>query len=230
MPNSSLFPQMQGQWPICAPENIRLSLQFPYLNSGSHPFYNVMVKELLKKKKKVTSLHTILNECEIKSHIIVNVFHTEMVFFSFPKIFYYNIECYIMLLNLWISTNHIKITSHKVTISLVISTLFLMFNSAVCAAMAFRQWETSVLKFHEASKLNSFLQLDIKMALSYWKGNVFNISHKHQPLKMAQYKSNFSDKGVEMTELFKERISLKLGSPSHAWRSHWLHRKSISTL
>lgn len=154
-------------------------------------------------------------------------------FLSFPKrilLFYYNIERYIMLLNLWITTKHIKIMSHKVNISLVINTLFLMFYCAVCKAMVFRQWETSVLKFHEASKLNSFLQLDIKMALNYWKGNVFNISFKHQPLKMAQYESNFSDKRSMDDRTVQKEDLLKLDSSFHAWRSHWLHRISISTL
>lgn len=66
-----------------------------------------------------------------------------------------------------------------------------MFHCAVCKAIAFRQWETSGLTFHEASKLNSFLQLDIKMALNYWKGNVFNISHKHQAPKNGWVQKQF---------------------------------------
>lgn len=158
---------------------------------------------------------------------------TQNGFLSFPKrilLFYYNIECYIMLLNLWITTKHIKIMSHKVNISLVINTLVLMFYCAVCKAVVFRQWKTSILKFREASKLNSFLQLDIKMALNYWKGNVFNISFKHQPLKMAQYKSNFSDKRSTDDRTVQREDLLKLDSSFHAWRSHWLHRISISTL
>lgn len=88
----------------------------------------------------------------------------------------------------------------------------------------------SVLKFHEASKLNSSLLLDKKTALKLLKGNVLNISHIFSAYRWLSTTAIFLTKGVRMTELFKERVSLKLDSPFQAWRNHWLHRIPISTL
>lgn len=95
-----------------------------YLKSGSSSFLIVLVQELLEKNNKVISLHKVLNECEtVTLHWMI--FTQKWFPFCLKRIllFYYNIECYVMLLNLWIATKHIKIISHKVTISLVINWL-----------------------------------------------------------------------------------------------------------